>query len=497
MKEKDPLHELKLLDYRMQNEKYRYYEPSGVAEDFSNAFGSGDYFVLFLSAANGVGKTALATNILANLFFGGNNTWFSGGLFDKWDFPKAARIVTESDLVEKNIVSQIRDWFPKGKYTSRKGGKHYESIFKTDTGWDLDIMTYDQDAKQFEGVTLGLAWLDEPPPEHVLKAIISRMRKGGVIIITATPISGSAHLYDMFAKGEVETQVVLREGDDPVTVKRKVFHLTADVESVCKEHGIRGHLEHEHIAQMVAEYPEDERQARVYGKFQHLIGLVYKKWDRQIHVIEPFALDPKEWCVYHSLDPHPRNSDAGIWVAVNSQGQFIVVDEYWKNPDSVKDMVYDLNKIDVQFRMEKPYICDPSAFIEDQHTKNCLGSMLSKEGRPYIEGSKFRTASNQRIADALDWNKHNDEFIKKPELLVFSTCKQTIWEIEHWRWQEWRGKTGMERNRKEVPIDKDDHLIEALGRILIQEPQFREYAPKMYGMEGVQTMSSDDPYAQA
>ena len=495
MKNKDPLHDIKLLDYRMQNEKFRYYEPSGVAEDFINAFGSNDYFILFLSAANGVGKTALATNMLANIFYPGKNPWFTGGLFDNWPFPKAARIVTDSDLVEKNIVSQLKDWFPKGRYASRKGGKHYESKFRTDTGWDMDIMTYDQEPKQFEGVTLGLAWLDEPPPEHVLKAIISRMRKGGVIIITATPISGSAHLYDMFATGEVETEVVLREGEAPVKVKRRVFHLTADVESVCKEHGIRGHLEHEHIVQMVAEYPEEERQARVYGKFQHLIGLVYKKWDRTVHVIEPFALDPKEYCVYHSLDPHPRNKDAGIWVAVDRQGRFYVVDEYWKNPDTVKDMVYDLNKIDVQFRMEKPYVCDPSAFIVDQHSQKSLATMLEAQGRPYIEGSKARTAANKRIENAIDYKQINGDMIKPPEIYVFSNCKQFIWEIEHWRWQEWRGKTGMERNRKEQPIDKDDHLLEALGRILIQEPRFREFSPKMYGTQGVQTIKSDDPYA--
>lgn len=491
---KDPLFDLKLLDYRMENEKYRYYEPSGVAEDFINAVGSDDYFILFLSAANGVGKTALASNIIANICWAGNNSWFRGGLFDQWKYLKKGRIITESDLVEKNVVNELKTWFPKDRYATKKAGKHYESRFYTDTGFDFDIMTYDQDPMQFEGVTLGWAWFDEPPPDVLLKATISRMRKGGIIIITATPISGSAHLYDMFANGQIETTVQLREGEEPVKVKRRVFHLTADVESVCKEHGVRGHLEHKHIEQMVAEYPEDERQARVYGKFQHLIGLVFKKWNRQIHVIEPFALDPREWCVYHSLDPHPRNPDAGLWIAVNKHGTKIVVDEYYENPATVQDLAYDLKKKHSLYRTQTPYTGDPSMFIEDQHSQRSLAKMLQDEGVVYIEASKARAAADKRIENALDYREVNGQIIKPPEMYVFSTCKRFIYEVEHWRWQEWKGKTGFDKNRKEEKVDKDDHTIECCGRILLPEPQFREFVATKY-RQSTQTISSDDPYA--
>lgn len=484
----------KVHTYRVLNEKHRFYEPSGVAEDFINALGSNDYFILFLSAANGVGKTAVAANIIANLAYPGKNKWFKGGLFNNWEYLKRGRIITESDLVEKNVVNELKKWLPNGMFKTSKRGKHYESHFKTNTGWEWDIMTYDQDPKQFEGVTLGWAWFDEPPPEVILQATIARMRRGGIIFITATPISGSAHLYDMFAKGEVETTVQLRETDEPEVVKRRVYHLTADVESVCKTHGIRGHLEHSHIVQMVAEYPEDERQARVYGKFQHLIGLVYKQWDRTIHVIKPFALDPNEYTVYHALDPHPRNPDAGLWVAVDRKGRKFVVDEYYDNPASVKDLAYQLKKKHENYRMEEPFLLDPSAFIIDQHSERSVATMLQDEGLFYIEGSKARTAANTRIGNALTYRKENNEMLQPPELYVFENCKRFVFEIEHFRWQEWRGRIGMDKNRKEVPIDKDDHTLECLGRILIQEPAFTEYRPK-YQSQGVMKSIDFDPYS--
>jgi phage terminase large subunit-like protein len=480
--------------HRLQNERYRYYEPNGVGEQFINALKTDDYLICFISAANGVGKTAMASNIIANLCYPGNNPWFKGGVFDKWPYLKRGRIVTDSALVEKNVVNELKFWLPKNKYTTNKGGKHFESMWSTDTGWNWDIMTYDQEASQFEGVTLGWAWFDEPPPDAILKATIARMRRGGIIFITATPIGGSAHLYDLFASGKIETTVQLREGDEPQTVTRRIFHITADVESACKQHGVRGHLEHDHILQMVAEYPEDERQARVFGKFQHLIGLVYKMWNRNIHVIEPFELDPQDYCVYHALDPHPRNEDAGVWIAVDKKGRKYLVDEYYKNPETVKKLAWDIKNKHKMYRMEQPFLCDPSAFIEDQHTERCLATMLEEQGLHYIPASKARSASDARIKTALAFREQNGDLIIPPELYVFSNCVRFIYEVEHYRWAEWKGKIADERNRKEAPVDKDDHTIECVGRILFQEPQFREMVGR--GSLGIITEEDLDPYAK-
>lgn len=460
---------------RMKYQKYRYYEPSGVAEDFINAFASGDYFILFESAANGVGKTAMASNILANLMFPTDNPWFRGRLFKEFPFLKRGRIITDPSLVEKNIVNELKTWFPVGQYTTSKGGKHFESVWKTNTGWDFDIMTYEQDPKEFEGVTLGWAWFDEPPPESILRATIARMRRGGIIIITATPISGSAHLYDMFATGEVETEVQLRDGEDPVKVKRSVYHITADVESVCKTHGVRGHLEHEHIVQMIAEYPEDERQARVFGKFQHLVGLVYKRFDRRIHVIKPFNINMKDFVVYEYLDPHPRNPDALLWMAVDRKGTKYIIDELYKKVDSTGEFAQMIKNKESQYRMGGRW-ADPWIFNKDQHLDNDknLDEKFQEHGLVFLPAPKQRNAADNRISDALNYQEVNGHIIVPPEVYIFENCQRLIWEIEHWRWDDWMGKSADKHMRKEKKVDKDDHMIENLGRALISEHMFYE-----------------------
>ena len=486
---------------RLREEKYRYYEPNGVVEDFINAIGSNDYFIVFMSAANGVGKTAAATNILSNMMCETDNKWFRGGLYDNFPYPKKGRIVTDSALVDTNVINELKFWMPKNKYKTSKGGKHYESVWEVDGGkkgkWDFDVMTYNQDPEEFEGVTLGWAWFDEPPPDKILKATIARMRRGGIIFITATPIAGSAHLYDMFATGEIETEIVMREGEDPVKVTRNVYHVTADVESACKTHGIRGHLDHEHIVQMIAEYPEDERQARIYGKFQHLVGLVFKKWNRDIHVIKPFNITERDFVVYEYLDPHPRNPDAVLWVAVDRNRTFYVVDELWYTPDDKRDLASKIKNKMSQYRIGGRW-ADPWIFNKDQHhdphDKN-LDEQLQDEGLTYLAAPKQRTAADERIKSALNFISKDGHMIKPPEVYVFENCERLIWEMEHYRWDEWTGKTGDRKDRKEKPVDKDDHMIENLGRALISEHHFYEMPPKHQASNDNGVFGSDDPYA--
>lgn len=485
----------RLKAWRMAHEKYRYYEPNGQAEDFINAFGSDDYFICINFAANGVGKTAMASNILANLMFPTQNQWFRAKMFHDFPYLKRGRIITDAALVEKNVVNELKFWFPQGKFTTSKGGKHFESQWKTSTGWNFDVMTYDQDPKQFEGVTLGWAWFDEPPPEAILRATIARMRRGGIIMITATPISGSAHLYDMFADGNLEVEVVLREGEEPVKVERSVYTQTSDVESACKVHGVRGHLEHSDIERMIAEYPEEERQARAFGKFQHLVGLVFKRWDRKIHVIKPFPINERDFTVYHYLDPHPRNPDAGLWVAVDKNGTKYVIDELWVTPEDKRDLADKIKRKNSQYRVEGMW-ADPWIFNKDQHhdmnDKN-LDEQLQDEGLTYLPAPKQRTASDERIKTALNYQEVNGKMLTFPEVFVFESCERTIWEMEHYRWDEWVGKAADKRNRKEKPVDKDDHMIENLGRALISEHQFTEF--RVNNNTGVISNSDFDPYA--
>jgi len=143
-------------------------------------------------------------------------------------------------------------------------------------------------------------------------------------------------------------------------------------------------------------------------------------------------------------------------------------------------------------------LLEPAAYNEDQHSEpkeETLAKKLASYGLNYLPATKSRTMSDKKIEDALTYQKVNlndrEEFIKSPELYIFDTCKHTIYEFEHYRWDEWLGKMAERKDRKEKTVDKDDHFIENIGRILIQNPVF---IPMPKRSQNVNERKSYDPF---
>lgn len=303
--------------------------------------------------------------MVAHILYGpsGNQYFDDLPLFKNFKYPKFGRIISDPTTIQGTIIPELKKWLPADRYTTFKHGKNYEYEWKTDTGFQFELMSYEQDVKEFESSTLGWAWFDEPPPLAIFKATVARMRRGGIIFITATPLTGSAWLYD---------HIITHRGDEQG--QRQYIHAT--VEDNCVTHGVRGILKHQDILRMVGEYDEDDKQARVFGKFQHLTGLVFKKFERKIHVIKPFHITKKDFVVWEALDPHPRNPDAVVWIAVDRHGRKFVVNELytadyfngeWK-PYRLTNaaLVERIKAISAGYRLEER-IADPSAFVEDKH----------------------------------------------------------------------------------------------------------------------------------
>jgi len=457
--------------------------PNQKCEDFITLIGENDTFVCLFSAANGVGKTAVGVNIVGNLIFGNQNPdFFDLPIFNKYPFrSKEGRIVSDPTTVAETMIPELHKWLIPGRYTTSKRGKNYEYKWKTDNGHSFDVMTYEQTPKEFESKTLGWCWFDEPPPEAIYKATVARMRRGGIIFISATPLMNAAWLYD---------HILTYTGEN-----RR--HILAKLEDNCKKHGIRGILNHRDIKKMIGEYTEDEQEARVHGRFQHLVGLVFKNFNKDIHVIKPFTVTKRDYVVVNALDPHPRNPDAVTWMAVDRNGTKFIIDELYIKAIT-GELARRIHKKDDEYRVER-WIADPSAFNEDQHQPNpeqaTLAFKLRELGLVYERATKTRHKSDRRLRDAFDYEKVGKEVIVAPELYIFDICVRHIFEVQHYQWDEWRGVVADRKAPKEKAQDKDDHTIENMGRILIQEPVFTIYQPPVGRNIGVGVEQNLDPFA--
>jgi len=479
----------KIKLHRLQNEPHRYFMPIGKFSEFADKAMSGNYKVSLLEAANGIGKTVGTINMFANLFWPVHNQYFQQPLMLDWPFPKQGRIISYANTITETIIPAMKQWFPKGryninKYETTKDGKRYEAHWETDTGWTFNLMTYDQDVREFESANLGFFWNDEPPSPAIFNANYSRLRMGGIGILTETPLKGAQWIYDEFV--DKPDSELLKE-------KRSVTH--AVLEDACEEHGDRGFLTHVQILDQIAGYNEDEVRQRVFGKHHHLTGLVFKKWDKRVHVIPPFNITNRDYVVAQALDPHPRTPDAVLWVAFDREGKAWKCNELWGEFETA-ELAERIKSIDKNYRIVKRLI-DPSAYIIDKHTGYQLAADLSTNYHlDYEPGSKERQNAIEAIRRYIDFQMVGDEITVPPMLRSFDTCERANWEIGRWQWQDWRGISAQFKNPKEKPIDKDDHMIENLGRILLANIRFEEVViERTVPSWAIKKKDSLDPYA--
>ena len=276
------------------------------------------------------------------------------------------------------------------------------------------------------------------------------------------------------------------------------------MEDNCKVHGVRGFFEHAHIKRIADAYPEDEREARVFGKFGHLIGRVHKGFKRSVHVIKPFAINEQDWTTYVALDPHPRVPDHVLYLSVNKKGTKILTGEILS--EGSPKLLYERIKafeVAMHYRIEQRII-DPSAYVDDQHREEkSVGSQLFDMGQRWVKGSKDLMAGIKRTDSALDYEMAGGKFIRPPELFIFDNLKVTIKQLEEYVWSEYKGRTADEKKPKGQPRDINDHNVENLHRLLLAEPLFIPYAlrlpssiPSGYGLgqPGIGDASDFDPY---
>ncbi len=463
---------VRIINDRIENEPFRFFAPIGKFEEFIDVAMSGKVNTALFEAANGIGKTYGMAMLLANLFWPNDNPFFQAKLFKKWPYPKKGRIVSYPQTVIETIIPTLKAVFPSGrysvsKYRSTKAGKRYESVWETSTGWQFTIMTNEQDTREFESATLGWFWEDEPISREIHQANYSRLRLGGIGFITETPLKGSAWLYDDYVDKTPSELAKERRG-----------YVHAVLEDACEEHGQRGFIPHQRILDQVSQYDEDEIPARVFGKHHHLTGVIFKSWDKNVHMVAPFVPKSRDFVVVQSYDPHPRVRDMVVWGALDREGNWWIVDELWIE-EGTSAIAQRIKSIDNKYRVVKRLI-DPSAFNVDKHTGYCLANDLAVNyGLTYEPGSKARTDAVDKIKEAIDYTKDSSgNILIPPRLHVFNTLERLPWEIARWQWQDWRGLTAQFKDPKEKPVDKDDHAIECLGRILMSNVEFTEEESK-------------------
>ena len=416
---------------RRENNLIKYFEPTGKQEEFIQAIGSGEYFICIFSASNANGKTALMANILGACIFGNNeNKFLDYPFLNSFPFPHRARIASTPKNLEEigAIQTEIKKWWPKGRYTASKKGRQFDSEYIIGD-WVVDLMSYEQDVSEFESVTLGVAIFDEPPPLKVLYATIARMRKGGIILIFMTPLDTGGEILEDLS----ERESIKIDGEEI----GKISITYAELEDACEEHGVRGFLKHKDIMQMLSFYDPDEVDARAKGKPIHLTGRIYTDFEKKNpYVVDDFLI-PEDWTKVNIVDPHDGIPFAITWAAIDKTGQIWIYDEFpfedleksqstnLTIPDYARIIREKESRDNISLRIIDPYFANKRYANSGKTVKEELTDL----GFEFEDGDTSGVdLGHKRVREYLKYQKaYPVSAVNHPRLHIFERCRN------HWR----------------------------------------------------------------
>lgn len=205
----------------------------------------------------------------------------------------------------------------------------------------------------------------------------------------------------------------------------------------------------------------DDEFDRQYGaQFVERVGRVMKEWDSDIHV-KDMQYD-RSLPLYAAVDFGYVNDWVWLLIQIDHWGEVRVIQEKrWQLTDT-EEICQELIQHPLTQHVNMIYV-DPAAPSDanimrrklQKNTNNNTGGEIIDRIRLIRHALKVRP---EHLPDG-----HPD---KKPKLFVDTSCTQLIWEMKQgYRWPEHKDpKYGEGKNPGELPLDRDNHGPEALGR---------------------------------
>lgn len=202
---------------------------------------------------------------------------------------------------------------------------------------------------------------------------------------------------------------------------------------------------------------EDEFSRQYEGKFVQRVGRVMTEWDDDVHVIDcPYTTDRP---LYAAVDFGYTNDWVWLWIQLDQENNVYVCGEHRFRLRDTEDIARTEFKNHPLTQKLLAIYPDPAAPDDANILRRTLNvpTRLNTGGEIKTRLALIRAALKLR-PDYLP----PDDPRKKPKLFVDRSCSQLIWEMgEGYRWPERNSEV---RNDSEIPLDKNNHGPEALGR---------------------------------
>lgn len=311
--------------------------------------------------------------------------------------------------------------------------------------------------------------IDEPCPEEMWKAMARGLiDRSGSAWFTCTPLT-EAWINDYFIPRSRTRDLF---DDAYVNEDKKLKKWVITGSSYDNPFVPKAEIEN-----FAGELTENEIQTRIMGVPAAFSGLIYKNFKHEEHIYRdtPAGWDgpqqpPKDYTIRVLIDPHPKTPHAVLYFATSPLGYTYIYQELFR-ACLIGELAEIIHAQTEGYSVED-YIVDPIAFVENPNTGACMADEFYAHNLYCIPAPKDLGYGLIKTEQALGQkDKHGFPMIR-----VNENCEEFLYEIDRYIWQ----------NKKEKPVDRDDHMMECLYRgvltgLTYSDPNF--VVPKFIPME--------------
>jgi phage terminase large subunit-like protein len=315
----------------------------------------------------------------------------------------------------------------------------------------LEIMNYEQHLDAFAGSSRHLVHFDEEPPKAIW--IENRMRlmdTGGSWHITMTPVEGMTWVYDDIY--------------EPITqgTESKIDLIEVDVEE-------NTYLSPVEIEDALAGLDENEKKARKSGKFVQIGGLIFKKFNADVHVIAPPRGIPPGWRVAGSIDHGYNHPTAVMWHMISPKDVVVTFKEHYRSEFTIQQHVQMIREKEAEIRAlgyhdDILYWCDPAMRQRGAVTGNSVQLEYQMRG---INAVPSNNEVSTGLARMLGYQNHGRWFITEE-------CPNLLREMRRYRWKTRESRKLQEKHGAyDEPHKKDDDAMDSSRYFFMSLPELK------------------------
>lgn len=325
----------------------------------------------------------------------------------------------------------------------------------------VEFMSYDQDTDKFAGTSRHFIHYDEEPPKHVFDECQMRIADTeGEFWVSMTPVDGMTWIFDMIydaVQNADDLEIVEAPGPahGQVMCSPELEYMIIEVDQEENPY-----LSEKGRKRALSTLSDEDREARKAGKFVEMSGLVYKSFDKKVHVIPPF-IPPHDWEWYSSTDHGWNNPTATLWHAVAPNGDVFTFSEHYKSGMTVAEHATAMHAREGAWgRVPDVRTGDPAMKQTQAVTGTSILTEYAKNGI-YISVETVPRDVMTGV-DRIQQYLRVNPVTHKPKWFITENCVNLIKEIQRLRWKKYASKKMQAENNKSEQIQKkDDHACDS------------------------------------